>query len=153
MQAANNGAHRNRRPLPVHQSAASQEMDTGRSGGCDLDRAEAHEKLEGSREPTGTLAALRCRHAIILVRRQCHRCPPVPALRTRLSEDATPALPIRHCNGLNGQSLPVARQSCRRGVCHVCDSICLRLWRRHVPSASATSLDALLAEREVYEMN
>ena len=67
----------------------------------------------------------RCRHAIF-VRRQCHgmahRCPPVPALCMRLSEDATcatTALSIQHCDGPKRQGLRVAQLWCRREVCEV----------------------------------
>lgn len=117
-------------PRALHQSAASQEMDIGRSGASDVDRADAHERLEGIRQPARAVAAhlealplaaaavrawvcvCRCRHAIF-VRRQCHgmahRRPAVPALCMRLSEDATTALSIQHCDGPKGQGLRVAQ--------------------------------------------
>ena len=44
-------------PQALHQSAASQDMDFGRSGASDVDRADAHERLEGIRQPTRALAA------------------------------------------------------------------------------------------------
>lgn len=37
-------------PRALHQSAASQEMDIGRSGASGVDRADAHERLEGIRQ-------------------------------------------------------------------------------------------------------
>lgn len=45
------------RSTSQRQSAASQEMGFGRSGASDVDRADAHERLEGIRQPTRALAA------------------------------------------------------------------------------------------------
>ena len=105
-------------------------MDFGRSGASDVDRADAHERLEGIRQPTRALAAhlealppAAVRVCTVCVQVQtrdlcapavpwhgmAHRRPAVPALCMRLSEDATTALSIQHCDGPKGQGLRVAQ--------------------------------------------